>query len=63
MRPWHYARIKFKAPYPYQDRPIPFQAPAGNWVFFYIHYRHNAKLSPFRQSFVTMHTLGLDGVP
>lgn len=62
MKPWHYARIKINAVYPWQDRPLPYQTGYKNWIFFWVHYRHDATKTPFRNSFVPMHTLGLDGV-
>ncbi|WP_085044313.1 hypothetical protein [Ensifer aridi] len=61
MKPWHYSRIKIPALYPW-ERETPYQAPAGNWVFFWLHYRHDATKTPFRESYVPLHTLGLDGV-
>lgn len=63
MTPWHYARIKINAAYPWPEKnQTPFQASAGNWVFFWIHWRHNAKKSIFRNSYQSMTTIGLDGV-
>lgn len=63
MKPWHYSRIKIPGVEIWSNPdPLPRQAPAGNWVFFFIHYRHDATKTPFRNTFLAMHTLGLDGV-
>lgn len=63
MKPWHFTRIKIDAVYPWPEKArTPYQASAGNWVFFWIHWRHDATKSPFRNTFQAMTTLGLDGV-
>lgn len=58
MKPWHYSRIKF----PLRNEAKPHQAPAGNWIFFWFSYRHDATKTAFRESHVPLHTLGMDGV-
>lgn len=62
MKPWHYSRIKIPALHPWKESREPYQAPAGNWCFFWIHFRHDATKTPFRNTFFPMHTLGMDGV-
>lgn len=62
MKTWHYRRIKINAPHHHNDGPLPKRAPAGNWVFFFISWMHDATKTPFRQTYTAMHTLGLDGV-
>lgn len=62
MKPWHYARIKIGADYPWLDKVTPFQNYIGGWVFFWIYYRHDATKTPFRQTYQAMTTIGLDGV-
>ena len=62
MKPWHYARIKIDAEHSWHGMKGSYQAAAGNWVFFWIHWRHDASKTPFRETFTPMHTIGLDGV-
>ena len=65
MRPWHFARMRILGHRPKQ----PFQAQAGNWVFFWMHIRFAARDPITRRhrvvgthTHLAMHTLGLDGV-
>lgn len=62
MKPWHYSRVKIGADHPWHDGDEPFQSLAGNWIFFWIHYRHDATKTIFRNTVMPMHTLGLDGI-
>lgn len=57
MRPWHFARMRIPGHRPGE----PFKAPAGNWVFFWIHIRFPARVIGTR-THLAMHTIGLDGV-
>lgn len=52
MKTWHYQRIQFR---PCEPR----QAPAGNWVFFYLVVLNSDPKSPFRRTEYAMETLGL----
>lgn len=64
MRPWHYSRIKIPSEKPpHIKESLPYQAIAGNWVFFFIYIFHDTKDNPMRESYYSMHTLGLDGIP
>lgn len=63
MKPWHWSRIKIPGSEIWAGaKERPFQAESGKWVFFFIHYRHDATKTCFRNSFVPMTTIGLDGV-
>lgn len=53
LSPWHYARIRFEP----VDEPR--QAPAGNWVFFFVCVKNADKKSPFRQTNYALETIGL----
>ena len=52
MREWHYRRIKFWT-------VEPKQAPAGNWVFFFVSVKNSDPKSAFRETHYALHTLGM----
>lgn len=54
MTPWYWSRIRFIR------TDIPFQALAGNWVFFWVSRRCNHPVFP--QTRFPMTTIGLDGI-
>ncbi|WP_189406805.1 hypothetical protein [Mesorhizobium sp. M1A.F.Ca.ET.072.01.1.1] len=58
MKPWHWSRIKFIKPGGIYFKGI-HQAPAGNWVFFFIAVRNSDPKSPFRETRYACETLGL----
>ncbi|MBB3980141.1 hypothetical protein GGQ64_005388 [Rhizobium azooxidifex] len=64
FRPWHWARMKINPKWPWPVQPgeeLPYQAPAGNWIFFWIYVRRTSRVLGTR-TFIPMTTLGLDGV-
>lgn len=60
FNPWHWSRMQIPSLNPWRE-DTPFQAEAGNWVFFYIYLRRTSRVLGTR-AYIPMHTLGMDGV-
>lgn len=62
MRAWHWARMRIgRSPWVTDNEKLPFQAQAGNWVFFWIYVLRTPRVVG-TQTLLPMTTIGLDGV-